>query len=43
MNEKQKLINKFDAEELEERFEMGWKLKKGEVKYDGSSSWDGIE
>lgn len=43
MKKSEKILEKFNPEELEQRFEMGWKLKKSEVKYNGNSSWDGIQ
>ena len=43
MKNEKELLEKFKLEELEQRFEMGWTLKKGGVKFGESSSWDGIE
>ena len=43
MKKQEELLKNFQTDELEQRFEMGWKLKKGEVKYNGNSSWDGIQ
>lgn len=43
MKKSNDVLEKFNPEELEQRFEMGWRLKKGEVKVSGSGSWDGIE
>ncbi|WP_262911461.1 hypothetical protein [Allomuricauda sp. SCSIO 65647] len=43
MEKSKKVLEKFNPEELEQRFEMGWRLRRGEVKCKGSGSWDGIE
>lgn len=34
----EKLIENFQVEELEQRFEMGWKVKEVDVEYHGNHS-----
>ena len=43
MENQKKLLEKFEPEELEQRFEMGWKFKKANIITPSGSSQDGIK